>query len=204
MAEVTAFILAGGRSSRMGRDKAFLRLGGHTLLEHALEAARTLTTDVRIVGQKQKFVSYAPVVEDLYAGRGPLAGIHAALRSSTTDLNLVLGVDTPFIDRRFLRYLLEQAAVGAAVVTVPRIGDRNQPLCAVYRREFAELAGQALEAGRNKIDSLFDKTSVRVIEEPEMRTLAFDPEMFDNLNTPQEWEQARKRQAHDGKTLHRI
>lgn len=193
MAEVSAFILAGGKSSRMGRDKAFLQLGERTLLERALEAARAVAADVRIVGRKETFASYAPVVEDLYPGRGPLAGIHAALRSSTTELNLALGVDTPFLDSRFLRYLVEQATTSGAVVTVPRIAGQNQPLCAVYRREFAGLAEQSLQAGRNKIDALFEKSSLRVIEEAEIRALAFDPGMFDNLNTPEEWDQACRR-----------
>lgn len=193
MAEVTVFILAGGQSSRMGRDKAFLQLGERSLLERALAAARTVTAEVRIVGQQEKFAAYAPVIEDLYAGRGPLAGIHAALRWSSTELNLVLGVDTPFIDTAFLRYLVEQAAASGAVVTVPRVAGQRQPLCAVYRREFADLAEQALQAGRNRIDALFEQTSARIIDETEMRKLAFDPGMFDNLNTPEEWDQACRR-----------
>jgi len=194
MAQVSAFILAGGRSSRMGRDKAFLQLGGRTLLDRALEVARAVAAEVRIAGQKEKFAAYAPVVEDVYPGRGPLAGIHAALRSSTTELNLVLGVDTPYVDPAFLRYLIGQAEASGAVVTVPRIGAKYEPLCAVYRRQFAQLAEQSLQAGRNKIDPLFEKTSLRIVDEAELRMLAFDREMFDNLNTPEEWEQARKRQ----------
>jgi molybdenum cofactor guanylyltransferase len=193
MAEVTAFILAGGRSSRMGRDKAFLQLGGRSLLERALEAARAVAAEVRIVGQKEKFSSHAPVVEDVYPGRGPLAGIHAALRSSGTELNLVLGVDTPFIDARFLHHLIDQASASGAVVTVPRIAGQNQPLCAVYRREFAEMAEESLQVGHNKIDSLFEKTSLRIVDEAEMQRLAFDPGMFDNLNTPEDLDQACRR-----------
>jgi len=195
MQEVTAFILAGGQSSRMGRDKAFLQLGGRTLLQRALELARAVATEVRIAGQKEKFACYAPVVEDLYPGRGPLAGIHAALRSSATELNLILGVDTPFLEAALLRYLVEQAEAGGAVVTVPRIGAKYEPLCAVYRRGFAELAEESLRAERNKIDPLFAMTSLRVVDQAELRTLAFDPGMFDNLNTAEEWEQARRRQS---------
>jgi molybdopterin-guanine dinucleotide biosynthesis protein A len=190
MAEVTAFVLAGGQSTRMGRDKALLQLGGRTLLEWALEAARAVTADVRIVGQRDKFAAWAPVVEDLFPGRGPLAGIHAALLASSTPLNLVLGVDTPFLEPGFLRYLRQEAEASGATVTVPRIAGQNQPLCAVYRREFASLAEEALAAGRHKIDALFEKTSLRVIEEAELRGLAFDPGMFHNLNTPEDWQQA--------------
>ena len=94
---VTAFVLAGGKSSRMGRDKAFLELEGRTLLSLALEAASAVAASVWIVGNAAKFAAFAPVVEDMYSERGPLAGIHAALAATATDLNLILAVDLPFI-----------------------------------------------------------------------------------------------------------
>jgi molybdopterin-guanine dinucleotide biosynthesis protein A len=79
------------------------------------------------------------------------------------------------------------------VVTIARAGGGLQPLCAVYRREFAVLAEQALAAGRNKIDTLFAQTTVRIMEEDELARFAFSPAMFDNLNTQEEWERARQR-----------
>jgi len=90
MPEVTAFILAGGKSTRMGVDKAFAGLDGRTLLARALQLARSVASDVRIVGNKAKFARFGPVVEDMFPNCGPLGGIHAALRASATDLNLVL------------------------------------------------------------------------------------------------------------------
>ena len=78
--DVTGFILAGGKSTRMGTDKAFIEFEGHTLLERALSLARSVTPDVRIVGAREKFAPFAPVVEDIFRERGPLGGIHAALR----------------------------------------------------------------------------------------------------------------------------
>ena len=81
-AEVTAFVLAGGKSTRMGTDKAFVTLDGRTLVARALDVARSVTSDVRIVGEPRRFAAFAPVVEDEFPGCGPLGGIHAALRSS--------------------------------------------------------------------------------------------------------------------------
>src|SRR5215475_712673 len=89
---LAAFILAGGMSTRMGTDKAFVTLNGRTLLARALEVARTATPDVYIVGDPSKFSPFAPVVEDLFRNSGPLGGIHAALRTSHAELNLVLAV----------------------------------------------------------------------------------------------------------------
>lgn len=193
MAELTAFVLAGGKSSRMGADKALLQLPGQTLLQRALELARSVSEDVRIVGVREKFGEFAPVVEDKYPNRGPLGGIHAALSATTNPFNLILAVDLPFLEKRFLLHLLAEARASGAVVTVPRAAGGLQPLCAVYRREFAALAEQALAAGRNKIDTLYAQTTVRIIEEDELVRFAFSPAMFDNLNTPEEWERARQR-----------
>lgn len=190
---LSVFVLAGGESSRMGRDKAFLELDGRSLLARALELARAASTAVHIVGPRSKFARFGPVVEDVYPGCGPLGGIYSALLDSSTELNLVLAVDTPFIQPVFLDYLREQAEAGSAVVTLPRIGGRYQTLCAVYRRAFAEPAGRALERGLYKIDPLFAEVEVRCIEEPELARLAFDPRMFDNLNTDEEWRRAQER-----------
>lgn len=187
--EVTAFILAGGKSTRMGRDKAFVEYDGCTLLARALDLARSLTPEVRTVGSPEKFAPFAPVVEDIFQNCGPLAGIHAALRSSSTELNLMLAVDTPFISPEFLRYLAGQAhAASEAAVAVPRAGGFSQPLCAIYRREFANAAENALRAGRYKIDPLFSVVCTRVIEQEELQAAGFSASMFRNLNTPEELE----------------
>ena len=175
----------------MGRDKAELLLEGRTLLSRAQELARALTERVHIVGPRARFGAQA--VEDIYANRGPLGGIHAALTTSQTDLNLMLPVDTPFLAPEFLRFLVQEAERCGSTVTVPVAGDRNQTLCAVYRRAFAVLAEEALRAGHNKIDPLFADVTVREITEREIVELAFDPRMFDNLNTPEDLERAQSR-----------
>jgi molybdopterin-guanine dinucleotide biosynthesis protein A len=188
---VTAFVLAGGKSSRMGSDKAFLRLGDETLLARALKAAGSVAAEVLIVGDAKKFAGFGWVVEDLYPDRGPLGGIHAALLSSATELNLMLAVDLPFVEPRFLQYLLLRALESGALVTVPRSGQGLQPLCAVYRRGFAKVAEQSLLEGKNKIDSLFTRVKTCVIEENELARVGFSGEMFRNLNTPEEFEKAK-------------
>ncbi len=190
---VAAFILAGGKSTRMGSDKAFLDLGGETLLSRAQQLANAVTREVRIVGDAKKFAAFGPVVEDVHRDRGPLGGIHAALRISSAELNLMLAVDLPFAEPRFLEYLISQAQESGAVVTVPRAGGRWQPLCAVYRPAFLEVVEPALLAGRNKIDALFPSVKTRVVEEAELISRGFSVEMFRNLNTPEDLERAKGR-----------
>jgi len=192
MSGVAAFVLAGGRSSRMGVDKAFLELDGRTLLQRALRLASSVSDDVRIVGPREKFATYDRVMEDRYEGRGPLAGIHAALAESEAALNLMLAVDLPFVDPVFLKLLVKSARESGAVVTVPRVGGGYQPLCAVYTREFAAIAENALMQGHNKIDALFQQTRVREITEADIAGFAFGPAMFENLNTPADWERVTR------------
>lgn len=175
----------------MGEDKALLKLDGRTLLDIALEKARVVAAAVSIVGPRANFGDAA--IEDLFPDCGPLGGIHAALTRSRSELNLVLAVDTPSIETRFLQFLLEQAQASRADVTVPRTGDGFQPLCAVYRRSFCDVAETALKERRYKIDALFPLVSLRVIEEDEMCRFAFNPAMFQNLNTRAEYERAKSR-----------
>jgi len=194
---VTAFILAGGKSSRMGQDKAFLRLGRQTLLVRALELARTVTADgnPRIVGSAAKFAGFGPVVEDVYPECGPLAGIHAALSATGTDLNLMIAVDLPFLQPSFLNYLVSRGRETGATVVVPRGGGGLQPLCAVYRRGFLAVAESSLRAGKSKIDALFAEVQTKVVEREELKQNGFSEEMFRNLNTQQDWEDAKMREV---------
>src|SRR5712664_4508691 len=139
------FVLAGGKSSRMGggpgNDKAFLEFDGQTLLDRALALMGAVCDRVAIVGDPAKFTKYGSsdyesVVADIFPGCGPLAGIHAALLHSSAELNLMLAVDVPFVSQELLAFLFAEAGESDAIVTVPRSGKGLQPLCAVYRRDF--------------------------------------------------------------------
>ncbi len=176
----------------MGTDKAFLEFQGRTLLRNALELGRAVAAEVRIVGERAKFRDFAATIEDVYSGRGPLGGIHAALTSSETELNIVIGVDLPLLEARFLKFLLLAAEQSGSVVTVPQIGRYYEPLCAVYRKSFAAAAEQALSAGQNKIDALFDSVAVRVVSVSEIAQQGFSFTMFRNVNTPEDWKLAQE------------
>ncbi len=190
--EVSAFVLAGGKSTRMGADKALLEFEGRTLLERALEVVRKVVSDVRIVGAMERFRSYGAVVEDLFRECGPLGGIHAALRSSLADWNLMLAVDMPRVTPELVRFLVTQAGLAReAMAVVPRCAGRMQPLCALYRRELCDPAQAALRAGRNQIGLLLEEVPLRMIEEEELVGAGFSARLFENVNTPEELERAR-------------
>lgn len=193
----------------MGADKAFLRLGGSTLLERALEVAmhvrspstggvgRAFEPDsmkpaVTIVGDPVKFAPFGAVLADTYPDHGPLAGIHAALCESKANLNLVLAVDLPFVDARLLSYMISRAEQSGAAVTVPLVSGRYQPLCGVYRKEFAAVAEKALAHNRNKIDALFSEVTLCTVSQDDLMQAGFSSKMFRNVNTPEEWDQVKR------------
>jgi molybdopterin-guanine dinucleotide biosynthesis protein A len=148
-----AFVLAGGRSTRMGQDKALLQVAGVSLLEHALDKLRALGAFAtpRIVGARPDLSSYAPVVPDLHPGCGPLSGIEAALAATTQPLNLFLPVDLPLLPAGLLGWMLRRAEITGALATVPRVNGRPQPLCAVYHRDLLAGVTASLAAGNYKV-----------------------------------------------------
>jgi molybdenum cofactor guanylyltransferase len=187
VADRAVFILTGGKSTRMGSDKAFVTLAGRTLLARMLDLARSVTPEVFIVGPREKYAPFAPVVEDVFPSCGPLGGIHSALRSSQKDLNLILAVDVPFLSLALLQYLITRAqGAPSALATVARSQQGWQPLCAVYRRNFAGLAEKALRAGHYKIDALFEAARVEAITPSELEAVGFAERIFRNLNTPED------------------
>lgn len=201
MEVITGFILAGGKSSRMGTEKALLSIRGKTLIDHAIAQAHAICQDILIVGPKETFSAYGRIVKDVFPDCGPLGGIHAALKRSQTDLNFMVGVDTPFISKEFLGHLAAEAGKNKALVTLPRTKAGLQPLCAIYRKDFMPIAEKALRDGRLKLDALFHPATTHVIdlEHDEMRQRGFTAELFDNLNTREDYERVRRGNAHSAK-----
>lgn len=200
---MNAFILAGGQSTRMGRDKALLEFRGRPLVERALENLRRLGFSPSIAGNRPDLARYAPVIPDNYPGSGPLAGIEASLAASGDDLNLFLPVDLPLLPVEFLRWMVSRAAEISALATIPRLQGRPQPLCAVYHRALLPCAGALLAANKPKVMravenaasetrlglDLFDVEVVAAILGPSAGWPSSPPaRWFQNVNTPADLE----------------
>jgi molybdenum cofactor guanylyltransferase len=185
----------------MGQDKALLPFRNQTLLANALATAGAVAGKVVIVGPREPYAAYGDVVEDVYAGCGPLGGIHAALGATETDLNLILSVDMPLMTVEFLRWLLEEGN-GNELIVVPDALGGQQPLCAVYRRSVSAVAKQALEDADYKIGHLFSRVPTRHISEAEMQEAGFSPEIFRNVNTTAEYEALVRENAAASGTVH--
>jgi molybdopterin-guanine dinucleotide biosynthesis protein A len=172
----------------MGSDKALLSFGGQTLLERALQTAAAVAERIAIVGPRERYARFGEVIEDAYADCGPLAGIHAALGATTTDLNLMLSVDMPLMTASFLGWLLQTAKAAEELIVVPDALGGLQPLCAVYRRQVRGIAEQALQKGDYKIGKLFALMPTRYLSEQEIVANGFSTTIFSNVNTRDEFE----------------
>lgn len=135
----------------MGRDKALLEIDGRPLIVHALEQLRGLGMTARICGSRTDLANFAEVIPDNFPQCGPLSGIEAALAISDTELNLFLPVDLPGMPAEFLRWMVARAEASGAIATIPRFGERPQPLCAVYSRRLHAGLRASLASDRRKV-----------------------------------------------------
>ena len=172
----------------MGCDKALLAAQGKTLLERTLVNAHTVAPRTVIVGPRDKYSDFGETIEDIYPDCGPLGGIHAALSSTDSDLNLVLSVDMPLLDPAFLAWFVALAAGAPEIAVVPDALGGLQPLCAVYRRSLREAAEDALRRGDYKIGHLFSRVPTRFVSETEIQSGGFSPQIFRNVNTREDYE----------------
>ena len=175
-------MLAGGKSSRMGRDKALLPFRGGALAGYAAATVAAAAGSVILIGDPQKYghLGYT-VLPDRKPGAGPVGGIESALSYTAADWNLVRACDMPGISAEFLRGLMDAAErAGADALAPTGPCGRLEPLCAVYHRRCRETLGRALEAGVRKVTDAPAGLEVA-------RLAVDDAACFENLNTPEEW-----------------
>jgi molybdopterin-guanine dinucleotide biosynthesis protein A len=203
----TAAILAGGQARRLGgRDKSALRVGADSILERQLAVLRTLTPHILIVGSasakasadKHTFAAVSGgkaqadvrVVEDRMAGAGALGGLYTALVEAPTEQVLVIACDMPFISAPFLTAL---AGLGAGVdAAVPRDGHGPHPVCASYQRRIAARLKTRIDAGVLRIADALRDLQVRDIGPDELAPFDPDGRLLLNVNTPADYERARR------------
>ena len=197
MAMVSGVVLAGGRSSRMGRDKAALVFDGSTLLQRTAEALTAVADEIVVVrapGQELPPLDLdVPIIEaeDAIEGEGPLVGIAAGLRAASTPVAIVVAVDMPFLQPPLLRMLAERVQEGARWA-LPIAEGRPQPLCSAFATNALDVLDAHIAAGDRAPMAAADDLDAARIEEATWR--AADPEgrSFLNVNTPEEFEAAQR------------
>jgi molybdopterin-guanine dinucleotide biosynthesis protein A len=176
------FVLVGGKSSRMGCDKALLPFHGEPLARHIAAVVATAAGSAIFVGNPEVYrhLGYA-VVNDRKPGLGPLSGIHTALSVSDRDWNLIVACDMPELTAPFLKNLLDLAEQCDADCLAPAgPSGRPEPLCAVYHRRTLPRIEAALEAGVLKVMQALSGANISVHP-------VTDAALFQNCNTPGEW-----------------
>jgi molybdopterin-guanine dinucleotide biosynthesis protein A len=194
MIEATGFIAAGGRSSRMGKDKAWLELGGRAMIEYVIAALVSVTPKLAIIANSLEYERLGyPVFADLHSGIGPLEAIRTALSNAHTSRVVLVGCDLPFVTADLFNRLL--SIPGNHYATVPVGADgKLEPLCAIYCAEALPVVTDLIYRGERKVSLLFDRVPTRLVPFHELRDLHGSELFFENINTPED--HARARETH--------
>lgn len=190
MPEIEGFILAGGKSSRMGSDKARLRLGGQSFVEKIASALAAITKTVSVVGAQDAGGTWA-VVPDVHGQWGALGGLHAALAACDSEWAAIVACDLPFVTGELFIRLAGWRENFEAVVPVQADG-RLQPLCALYRkRACLSRAEELIAAGERRPRLLLEEVRTRRIMPEELADLSAAELFFINVNTPSDYARAQ-------------
>ena len=189
--DAAAYILAGGQSSRMGRDKAMLAPGGVPLLMRTAALLAPLAGPPVIIGPPQRYSALGyRVIPDDSPGIGPLGGIATALRHTNQPWNLVVGCDLPFLTPEWLDYLLGRAVESKADAVIPQSAAGSEPLCAMYRKTCVTAILAAIERGTRKVTDAFVGLKIDTVPPQEWKPFDESGHLFKNMNTPEDFEEA--------------
>lgn len=189
---ITSVVLAGGESSRLGMDKAFLEVRGQLLIERIIDRLRQLSEEVIIVANEvdryEEFEAIA--VSDVYPGKGSLGGVYSGVKGATNSHSLVVACDMPFLNTSLLRYM--QALAASHDVVIPRVDQQTEALHAIYSKDCLPFIERQLRKEDLRIIHFFPRVRVRYVEREEIET--FDPQhlSFFNINTEADLEKARE------------
>jgi molybdopterin-guanine dinucleotide biosynthesis protein A len=198
MSDIEGFILAGGASSRMGTDKARLTLGTRTFVERIAAALHSIATRISIVSAKPESIALnLPVVADVYHNCGALAGIHAALQACRAPWAAIVSCDLPFVSGELFARLAALRTADFEVVAPRQVDDRPQPLCALYARETnLGRAEKLLLSGERRPRILLQEARTRWVAAAQLADLKDADLFFLNVNTPEDYENARRAAFH--------
>lgn len=183
----TGILLAGGKNSRMKKNKAFLELEGQPLVERSLAVLQAVFAEVLISSNNPELYSRynVPVIQDEILDRGPLEGLYQGLKAASYDEVFFVACDMPFLEAELIRLLAKW--VPKYDIVVPRLQSRTHPLHAFYHRRCLPAIKRNLEAGCLKVSDFCQACSVRYVEETELQAFDNLSKVFCNVNTPEDW-----------------
>ncbi len=190
--------MAGGTSSRFGRDKALVELGGRPMYARIGALFKSVVLwKTRLVGNVLKYDGLGMVcIPDLWPGEGPLGGIVTALRHTSAtdeaDYNLIVSCDMPFLTKEWIGFLLERAFDSEAQVVLPRSTHGLEPLCAVWRTDTCGAVEDQFRKGVRRVTEAISNLKSEVLDERDWKRFDSDGRLFWNMNTLADYEEARR------------
>jgi molybdopterin-guanine dinucleotide biosynthesis protein A len=183
--KLSGTVLAGGKSSRLGTDKALLKFNSHTLLQHAISLIEPYCSVVRISGDNSEYEVFGrSLVSDKYPGCGPIGGIYSSLVAAETDWNLFVSVDVPYINSSLLTKLLENLSDDDCVVPKHELG--VEPLIALYSRKAIPLIEHLIKNGEYKVSNLLSELNTKFVDCNDL--VRQYPNLFFNLNRMEDYQ----------------
>lgn len=188
---VTGAILAGGKSSRFGRNKALEYIGEERLIDRSVRLIKDVCNPVFVICRKPEdyFGLEANLVADIIPDRGPIMGLYTALLFSPNEWIFLRAVDMPFLERRFADFLIERALLGKADVIIPVRDGEYEPLFACYHVRCIPHVKRAIDGGGGRIIQFFSRVRVDTVPEEVWKTLDPAGKSLININTPQDLEE---------------
>ncbi|MGB8458751.1 MAG: molybdenum cofactor guanylyltransferase [Candidatus Acidiferrum sp.] len=196
--KIGAYILAGGGSTRFGRDKALVEFAGKPMLARMIGLMQGHAGGVRIVAAPGKYTDFAiETLEDRWPGEGPLGGIvtallHAEQNEARCVWNFIVSCDMPFLTADWMKYLGERAAQGEAQVVLPQSAHGPEPLCAIWRTDARAAIQDQFEKGVRKVTEAIGKLKSEVLDERDWKRFDSAGRLFWNMNTAADYEEARR------------
>ena len=195
---VTGIILAGGKSSRLGRDKAWEDVGGQRIIDRVIGALQSSCDEVLIIGdrpERENELSLPKCIQyrsDELKGRGSIGGLYTGLKSSDTLWSLVVACDMPFISRELIRFMLSIISKNRCDAIVPVINGRYQPTHALYNSTCIPFIEKNISSGNFRMDSYFDEIYLEEISEDVINSIKGAELSFFNVNTEDDLFTARE------------
>ena len=191
--DVTGVVLAGGRSRRMGFNKAEADMQGESMLMRMTDKLKEITPTILISSGTVSYPNISlPQIPDEYPQCGPLGGIYSVLKASNTSLNLVVSCDIPLVSIDLLEHIVAKAKKSNALITLPIDYDGHlQMICAVYHKDVLPILRQQIDAHLFKMKSLVDLVATEYVEISKEHPF-YQENAFMNVNNPTNLEEARK------------
>lgn len=189
----TGIILSGGKSLRMGKNKAFIEIEGLPMIERILNLFKKIFNEILVItNDKNQFVHLdnVKIFNDLIPYKGALGGLYTGLFYSSYEYSFCVGCDMPFLNESLIKFLIKK--INGEDIIVPKTEKGLEPLHAIYSKRCLSIIKSMIDSGKSRIIDIYPLLKIKIIEEREFIDLDPEKKSFLNINTPEELEQIKR------------